>query len=135
MTEGTITTCGAQRVGIQGPRCNEPVRPLPLGLGDSNSSISVPIRNLTPVQLFFSQRPTLSPPKILTFPVDSPCIYVWNRPPSVDTIKYSVPWNSSPAMTLQRDTYETAGVSCTINMNITRCYSDEGSESVLFRVI
>jgi hypothetical protein len=30
MTEGTITICGAQRARIQGSRCNEPVRPLPL---------------------------------------------------------------------------------------------------------
>jgi len=55
-------------------------------------------------KLFFSQRPTLSPPKILTFPPESPCVYVWNRLPSVDTIKYLVPWNSSSAVTLLRDT-------------------------------
>jgi hypothetical protein len=30
MTEGTITICGTQRALIQGPRCNEPMRPLPL---------------------------------------------------------------------------------------------------------
>lgn len=65
---------------------------------------------------FFSQRPTLSPPKILTFPPESSCIYVWNRLPSVDAVKYPVPWNSSSSMTLLRDTYETAGALCTINV-------------------
>ena len=89
-----------------------------LGPGDSNSSVSVPIQNLTHVHInfFFSQRPTLSPPKILIFPTQSPCIYLWNRPHSVYTFKYPVPWNSSSAMTLLRDTYETAGISCTINV-------------------
>ena len=89
-----------------------------LGPGDSNSSVSVPIQNLTHVHInfFFSQRPTLSPPKILIFPTQSPCIYLWNRPHSLYTFKYPVPWNSSSAMTLLRDTYETAGISCTINV-------------------
>jgi hypothetical protein len=89
-----------------------------LGPGDSNSSLSVPIQNLTHVHIifFFSQRPTLSPPKILTFPPESSCIYVWNRLPSVDAVKYPVPWNSSSSMTLLRDTYETAGALCTINV-------------------
>ena len=43
---------------------------------ESNSSVSVTSHNQTHVRMnfSFSQRPMLSPPKMLTSPIESPCI-------------------------------------------------------------